>query len=85
MVTSREANMVIGKSIAKRNRPFMADHMIVGCNEHKPIFGKEERLKFFRGIDLIPDDPDLGKILGDGAHDLTAGTLLQIDVDVRMV
>jgi hypothetical protein len=83
-ITGSEANMVKGKGIAKCDRPLMAHHMIAGCNEHKPIFGKGKRLKFFSGIDLVPDDTDLGKILGDGAHNLAAGTLLQIDVDLGM-
>ena len=34
--------------------------------------------------DLVPDDTDLGKILGDGAHNLATGTLLQVDVDLGM-
>ena len=41
-------------------------------------------MQFFGRIDLIPDDTDLGKVLGDGAHDLAAGPLLQIDVDLGM-
>jgi hypothetical protein len=58
--------------------------MIAGGNEHQPVFGEGKRLQFFGRIDLVPDDTDLGKVLGDGAHDLAAGTLLQIDVDLGM-
>jgi len=83
-ITSREANMVIGKGIAKRDGPLMARHMIARRDQYEPIFRKRKYLQFFSGIDLVPDDTDFGKILGNGAHDLAAGTLLQIDVDLRV-
>jgi hypothetical protein len=81
-ITSREADMVIGKGIAKRDRPLMAHHMIARCDQHEPVFGKRKGLKFFGGIDLVPDDADLGEVSGHSAHDVAAGTLLQIDVDL---
>jgi len=83
-MTSGEADIVIIKDLAKRDRPLMAHHMTAWCNEHKPIFGKGECLQFLSGIDFIPDDTDLGMILRDGAHNLAARTLLQIDVDLGM-
>jgi hypothetical protein len=83
-MTGGETNIVVTKGLAKRDRPLMAHHMTAGCDKHKPVFGKGKRLKFFGRIDLVPDDADLGKVLGDGAHNLAAGTLLQIDVDLRM-
>ena len=76
--------MVIGKGIAKRDRPLMAHHMIARRDQNEPVFRKRKGLKFFSGIDLVPDNADLGKVLGDGAHNLAAGTLLQIDVDLRL-
>ena len=84
-ITNREANMVIGKGIAKRDRPLMAHHMVARRDQHEPVFGKRKGLKFFGGIDLVPDDADLGEVSGDGAHDVAAGTLLQIDVDLGML
>jgi len=83
-MTSREADIVVTKGLAKCDRLLTAHHMIAGCDKHKPILGKGKRLKFFGGIDLVPDNADLGKVLRDGAHNLAAGTLLQIDVDLRM-
>ena len=71
--------MVIGKGIAKRDGPLMARHMIARRDQYEPIFRKRKYLQFFSGIDLVPDDTDFGKILGNGAHDLAAGTLLQIE------
>ena len=84
-ITSREADMVIGKGIAKRDRPLMAHHMIARCDQDEPVFGKRKGLQFFGGIDLVPDDADLGEVSGDSAHDVAAGTLLQIDVDLGML
>src|SRR5215469_1829423 len=83
-VTSSEADIVASEGLAKRDRPLMAHRVIAGRNEHKPIFGEGKRLQFFSGIDLVPDDADLGKILRDGAHNLAAGALLEIDVDLGM-
>ena len=85
-ITSREADMVIGKGIAKRDRPLMAHHMIARRDQHEPVFGKRKGLQFFGGIGtVIPDDADLGEVSGNSAHDVAAGTLLQIDVDLRML
>ena len=83
-ITSREADMVISKGIAKRDLPLMADHMIARRYQHQPIFRKRKDLQFFGGIDLVPDDTDLSQVSGHSAHDVAAGTLLQIDVDLRM-
>ena len=83
-VPSREANMVIRKSIAKRDRALMAHNMIARRDQHEPVFRKRKGSQFFGGIDFVPDDADLGKISGDSAHDVAAGTLLQIDVDLRV-
>ena len=81
-MTSGEADIVVSKGLAKRDRPLMAHHMIARRDQNEPVFRKRKGLKFFSGIDLVPDDTDFGKILG--AHDLAAGTLLQIDVDLRV-
>jgi hypothetical protein len=77
-MTGGEADMVIAKGLAKSDRPLTAHHMTTGRDQHEPVFRKGKRLKFFSGIDLVADDADLGKILCDGAHNLAAGTLLQI-------
>jgi hypothetical protein len=42
-------------------------------------------LQFSSGIDLVPDDDDLGDVSGDGAHNLAARTPLQINVDLGML
>ena len=84
-ITGREADMVISKSIAKRDLPLMADHMIARRDEHEPVFRKWKGLQFFGGIDLVPDDADLGQVSGDSTHDIAAGTLLQINVDQGML
>ena len=84
-MTSGKADIVVTKGLAKRDCALVAHEMIAVGNEHKPIFCKGKRLKFFSWIDLVPYDTDLGKILGDGADNLAAGTLLQIDVDLGMV
>ena len=39
-MTGGEADIVITKGLAKRDRPCTAHHMIARCNEHKPIFDK---------------------------------------------
>jgi hypothetical protein len=83
-IPSSQANMVIGKGIAKRDRPLMAHQVIARRDQHQPVFGKRKGLKFFGRIDLVPDDADFGYVSGDSAHDVPAGTLLQIDVDPGM-
>ena len=75
-ITSREANMVIGKGIAKRDRPLTAHHMIAWRDQHQPVLGKRKSLQFFGRIDFISDDADLGEVSGDSAHDVPAGILL---------
>ena len=77
--------MVIGEGIAKRDRSLMAHHMIARRDQHEPVFGKRKGLKFFGGVDLVADDADLGEVSGHSAHDLAAGTLLQINVDLGML
>jgi hypothetical protein len=84
-ITGNKANMVIGKGIAKRDRPSTARRMITRCDQHEPVFGKREGLQFFSGIDLVPDDADLGDVSGDSAHNVAAGMLLQINVDLGML
>jgi hypothetical protein len=84
-ITSREANIVISKGIAKRDCALMAHHMIARRDQHQPVFRKRKSLQFFGRIDLVPDDADLGEVSGDSAHDVAAGTLLQIDVDLGML
>jgi hypothetical protein len=59
--------------------------MIPWRDHYKPVFGKWEGLQLFGGIDLVPDDADLGQVSSDGAHDLATGALLQIDVDQGML
>jgi hypothetical protein len=59
-ITSGEADIIVSKRLAKRDRPLIADHMIAGGNEHQPVFGNGKRLQFFGRIDLVPDDTDLG-------------------------
>ena len=84
-ITSSQANMVIGEGIAKRDRPLTAHHMIARRDQHEPVLGKRKGLKFFGGIDLVPDNADVGQASGNSAHDVAAGTLLQIDVDLGML
>ena len=84
-IPGREANMVIGKGIAKRDRPLTAHHMIAWRDQHQPVLGERKSLQFFGRIDFISDDADLGEVSGDSAHDVAAGTLLQIDVDLGML
>jgi hypothetical protein len=84
-ITGREADMVISKSIAKRDLPLTADHMIARRDQHEPVFCKWKGLQFFGGIDLVPDDADLGQVSGDSAHDVAAGSLFQIDVDLGIL
>ena len=84
-ITSREANMVISKGIAKRDRALMAHHMIARRDQHEPVFGKRKGLQFFGGVDLVTDDTDLGEVSGDSAHDVAAGSLFQIDVDLGIL
>ena len=84
-IPSREANMVISKGIAKRDRALMAHNMIARRDQHEPVLRKRKGMQFFGGIDLVPDDADLGEVSGDSAHDVAAGTLLQIDVDLGML
>jgi len=67
-VTSSEADTIVSRGLAKRDRPLIAHHMIAGGDEHQPVFGKGKRLQFFARIDLVPDDTDPGKVLGDGAR-----------------
>ena len=67
-MTSSEADTIVSKGLAKRDRPLIAHHMIAGGDEHQPVFGKGKRLQFFARIDLVPDDTDPGKVLGDGAR-----------------
>ena len=66
-ITGRKADMVISKSIAKSDLPPMADHMIARRDEHEPVFRKWKGLQFFGGIDLVPDDADLGQVSGDSS------------------
>ena len=77
--------MFIGESIAKRDRSLLAHHMIAWRDQHEPVFGKRKGLKFFGGINLVSDDADVGEASGNSAHDVAAGTLLQIDVDLGML
>ena len=67
-IPSSQANMVIGKGIAKRDRPLMAHQVIARRDQHQPVFGKRKGLKFFCRIDLVPDDADFGYVSGDSAH-----------------
>jgi hypothetical protein len=46
-ITSREANMVIGKSVAKRDRPLTAHYMIPRRDQHEAVFGKRKGLQLF--------------------------------------
>ena len=75
-IPGREANMVIGKGIAKRDRPLTAHHMIAWRDQHQPVLGERKSLQFFGRIDFISDDADLGEVSGDSAHDVPAGILL---------
>ena len=59
--------------------------MIARRDQHKPVFGKGEGLQLFGGIDLVSDNADLGKVSSDGAHDLAAGALFQVDIDQGML
>ena len=84
-IPSREANMVMSKGIAKRDRALIAHHMIARRDQHEPVFGARKGLQFFGRIDLVPDDADIGQVSGDSAHNVAAGMLLQIDVDLGML
>jgi hypothetical protein len=81
-VPGREANIVIGKRIAKCDRAVSAHHMISWRDQHEPVFGKWKGLQFFGGVDLVPNDADLGEVSGNSAHNVAAGTLPQIDIDL---
>jgi hypothetical protein len=83
-IAGRETDVVIGKRVTKRNHPLPARHMITRRNQHKPVFGERKGLKFFGGIYLVPDDADLRNISGDSAHDVAAGALFQIDVNLGL-
>ena len=50
--------------------------MIARRDQHEPVFGERKSLQLFGGIYLVPDDPDLGQVSSDGAHDVAAGALL---------
>ena len=41
-IPSSQANMVIGKGIAKRDRPLMAHQVIARRDQHQPVFGKRK-------------------------------------------
>jgi hypothetical protein len=84
-IAGGKANMVIGKGIPKCDRPLRAHHMAARCDQHQPVFGNRKCLQLFGGIDLVPDDNDLGDVSSHCAHNVAAGTLLQIDVDLRML
>jgi hypothetical protein len=77
--------MIVGKGIAKRDRRSLAHDMIAGRDQHEAVFCKRKGFQFLGGVDLVSDDADLGGVPGDGAHDVTAGALLQIDVDQGML
>ena len=59
--------------------------MISRGDQNEMILGKRKRLQFFGGIDLVADDADFSEISSDRAHDVAAGMLLKIDVDLRML
>ena len=84
-IAGSEADMIIGEGIAKGDCPLPACCMIARCDQHEPIFGKREGFQFFGGVDLVADDADLGDVSSDGAHNLAAGTLLQINVDLGLL
>ena len=77
--------MVIGKGIAKCDRSLTAHQMIARRDQNEAVFGKRKGLKFLGGIDLVPDDADLGEVSGNRADDVAARMLLQIDVDLGML
>jgi len=84
-IAGREADMVIAKGIAERYRPLPAHRMVSRRDQHKMILGKRKSLQFFGGIDLVAGDADFGGISSDGAHDVAAGMLLKIDIDLGML
>ena len=45
--------MIKGESIAKRDHRLSAHHMVVGRDQHEPVFGERKCLKFF-GKDSPP-------------------------------
>ncbi len=59
--------------------------MIARRDQHEPIFGERKGLQFFGRIDLVSDNADVREVSGDRTHDVTAGTLLKIDVDLRVL
>jgi hypothetical protein len=84
-IAGREADMVIAKGIAERYRPPPAHRMVSRRDQHEMILGKRKSLQFFGGIDLVAGDADFGGISSDGAHDVAAGMLLKIDIDLGML
>jgi hypothetical protein len=68
-IAGGKANMIMGEGIAKRDRA-LAHHMIVRRDQHQPVFGKRKCLQFFGGIELVPDDADLGDVFGDFVDDV---------------
>jgi hypothetical protein len=84
-IAGREADMVIAKGIAEGDGPLPGHRMVSRCDQNEMIHGKRKRLQFFGGIDLVADDADFSEISSDRAHNVAAGMLLEIDVDLRML
>jgi hypothetical protein len=84
-VARREANLVISKSIAKPDGALMAHRMITWRDQHESVFREWKSLKFFGRIDFVANDANVGEVSGDSAYDVAAGTLLEIDIDLRIL
>jgi uncharacterized protein len=80
----RQAHEILVQRLAERDAAALGERMTVRHDQHQAIQGEGHGLEFRRGVDRVGYDAELDPSARDRTHDLRAGALFDLEVDIWM-
>ena len=83
-MAGHKPDVIVVKGLSKRDLPAPAQCVPMRCDQDQVIDGERKGFHLGSGNSLIAGDPYIGEVRGDGADNLAARPLFQVDIDIRM-
>ena len=83
-MTGHKPDVIVVEGLSKRDLPAPAQCVLMRCDQDQVIDGERKGFHLGSGNSLIAGDPYIGEVRGDGADNLAARPLFQVDIDIRM-